>query len=859
MGINGLFTELGSGDRHSLVSIALKHHQVHKRRLRLAIDASIWSFQAQSGKGGSNPALRTLYYRLIRLHSLNITPLFVFDGPKRPDFKRNQKTNGHITPNLSRQTQRLLKLFAFPFHTAPGEAEAECANLQRAGIVDAVLSEDVDTIMFGCGITFRNWSCAGTKGKTPTHVSVYKLDDITEATGLTPAGMIMVALMSGGDYLTQGVLGCGIKTAIEAAKAGFGDDLCALEKDDVAGLKEWRERLKYELESNESGWFKRKHKSIRIPADFPDPKVLGYYTHPVITSLQGLERLAARLKWDGEVNVAGLRELVRDSFEWDYTWGARKYIRSLAAPLLAWKLCRASEEDSLDTLIEAFHGKREHVSTDGCKEIRISFTAANVVKLNWDLEEEDPSETPLEDDDEEEDLEGGVKKSKYDPFVSERVWVPEEILRMGVKEKLAEWEKPKEPKRRTQQVSTSTATKKSRRNASKPVEKEVQRGIMSLGKIGKSTVAATRKSPEIISPQEKAVGVGVVAATQDITHVSKPKPPTKQNTNTNPNQPNNPNHPNQPNARRKASTPTPPSGIFPTMPFPARPAETFLHSPPHGRRYSALGIFGAPIPHNPSQEEDIEKENEELQTPTQPETPTLLPTPAKPIQKSKPIEINLVSPSLIFSSSPVALRSASRGPFNLHVPKKPEASTFISRKAIVVVDLCDSDEEVEGAGAEMREERGRDGVGIGMEEMNAHRPLDFENPEQAVTLALSPNVTVRKKNARRKSWEKIGAVGFVLGDEKESGDKEELGLDFDKSVEKNLATKGKAKEKKREKKESIQLQLNYSPAIREGKTRKKIMLRESTGGWQFVGDDWNVGGRRVCGTEVEVVDMTEGD
>lgn len=38
---------------------------------------------------------------------------------------------------------------------APGEAEAELAFLNRAGYIDAVLSDDVDTFVFGATMVVR--------------------------------------------------------------------------------------------------------------------------------------------------------------------------------------------------------------------------------------------------------------------------------------------------------------------------------------------------------------------------------------------------------------------------------------------------------------------------------------------------------------------------------------------------------------------------------------------------------------------------------------------------------------------------------------------------------------------------------
>lgn len=38
---------------------------------------------------------------------------------------------------------------------APGEAEAELAYLNRMGIIDAVLSDDVDNFLFGATMVIR--------------------------------------------------------------------------------------------------------------------------------------------------------------------------------------------------------------------------------------------------------------------------------------------------------------------------------------------------------------------------------------------------------------------------------------------------------------------------------------------------------------------------------------------------------------------------------------------------------------------------------------------------------------------------------------------------------------------------------
>ncbi|KAF2116222.1 hypothetical protein BDV96DRAFT_519429 [Lophiotrema nucula] len=469
MGIHGIYKEIGPGERTALSKLAVEKFEQTGRPLRIAIDVSIWLFQIQASKGGTNPALRTFYYRLLRLISLSIHPVFVFDGPNKPPFKRNKRTGPNVASIPEFLAKQLLKQFGFPIHRAPGEAEAECALLQREGIVDAVLSEDVDTLMFGSGITIRNWSPEGKK-KTPTHVNLYDAVKTKAGAGLDRAGMILVALMSGGDYVPEGIPGCGPKTACEAARAGFGSDLCGIRKGDTAALQNWRDRLQHELKTNESKLFKRKHTTLRIPEDFPRSDILGYYTHPAISTQAGLDELRRSIKWDQELDFPGLRDFTADAFDWVKLEGAKHFIRCFAPSLLVRQLRLRSKEDrgfvSNDVvaiqedealLVKSIHGKRKHPETDNSTELRVSFTPIELVKINLDLEEPDddlPPSSQLGNQAAEEDLDESIAEelegnesapkkrapTKFDPTKPVRVWVMESYVKVGVPLKVQDWE-----------------------------------------------------------------------------------------------------------------------------------------------------------------------------------------------------------------------------------------------------------------------------------------------------------------------------------------------------------------------------------------------------------------------------------
>ncbi len=367
--------------------------------------------------------------------------------------------------------KRLIRLFGFDVHDAPGEAEAECALLQRHGIVDAVVSEDVDTLMFGCSRTLRNWSADGIKGcKTPTHVSMYDVVDLNQGeTGLDREGMVLVALMSGGDYIPEGVPGCGVKLACEAARGGFGTSLCRLKKSDSPALAAWRESLLHELRTNTNGFFRTRHKALAIPDNFPSLEVLRYYTHPVVSQSASIDQLRADFPSARPVDVSGLRDFVRETFDWAYRIGAVKFIRVLGPSLLIQKMLALgrqegeSVDDAEAALVNGITTRRSHFSTDATPELRVSYTPATIVGIDLAQEPEEAASSygrgglALNSDDEFDEplAEKSGPKKPFDPLQPDVVWIPESIVRLGVPLTVAGWEEKKRTKGRSRPAAKS--------------------------------------------------------------------------------------------------------------------------------------------------------------------------------------------------------------------------------------------------------------------------------------------------------------------------------------------------------------------------------------------------------------------
>lgn len=121
--------------------------------------------------------------------------------------------------------------------------------------------------------------------------------------GLTKAGLILVALLCGGDYDTIGLEGCGPLTAIGLAKCGFGERLVeifqAFDGDRlIDAITQWRTTLQEELANNSLGYLRTRERVLAqsIPNSFPDLDILSLYLVPV-TSCNSTSTQSGSFDW----------------------------------------------------------------------------------------------------------------------------------------------------------------------------------------------------------------------------------------------------------------------------------------------------------------------------------------------------------------------------------------------------------------------------------------------------------------------------------------------------------------------------------------------------------------------------------
>ncbi|KAI0687609.1 hypothetical protein BC835DRAFT_402214 [Cytidiella melzeri] len=477
MGVPGLWTALrDAGIPRSLTSIAVNdgfqaassHGDPalpHPRAFRIGIDASIWFVHAEYGKEGENPELRTIFFRLTKLLQVPFLPLFVFDGPLRPEMKRGKVID--MKPNwMIEGLKVMIEAFGFEWRTAPGEAEAELAYLNRIGVIDAVLTDDVDTLVFGATLVIRNQSknLSGNRVHDLTnadgrddknHTMTFSAEDIKRnpKVNLNQEGLILIALLSGGDY-SKGVEGCGPQVAASLAQCGFGESLVhsssrkasktrvtlgiAEQAELMRWLEGWREELCAELRTNSRGIMKKKTPSLaaRIQQSnwLPDMQVLMAYVNPVTSEERAIakaltklfqyqtreatpaseidcvvakakreiaEELRSKIVWREDPDIAAIARVCEDRFEWGVKDIIVKRFRSW---LWSGIVCRMLRRGALN-----WDENSGRSSTPVGSQRTI--TAHRLESLVMSHSRKGTSRRPLHDPDELSDDEGSIKKS----------------------------------------------------------------------------------------------------------------------------------------------------------------------------------------------------------------------------------------------------------------------------------------------------------------------------------------------------------------------------------------------------------------------------------------------------------------
>ncbi|XP_060762554.1 probable flap endonuclease 1 homolog isoform X4 [Neoarius graeffei] len=185
----------------------------------IALDTSIMMNQFRSALPNLTLSLLGAFYRTLTFLEHGIKPVFVFDGvppeQKKAVLEKRAQIAGWTTERpqtMSFKTQeylRLLQLLGVPCVQAPGDAEAFCAQLVRGGVVDAVASEDMDTLAFGGAVLLRQFSA-----KKDSEVMEFSLPKLLQILQLTQTEFVDLCILLGCDYCEK-ITGLGPSRALK--------------------------------------------------------------------------------------------------------------------------------------------------------------------------------------------------------------------------------------------------------------------------------------------------------------------------------------------------------------------------------------------------------------------------------------------------------------------------------------------------------------------------------------------------------------------------------------------------------------------------------------------------------------------
>jgi flap endonuclease-1 len=235
MGIKGLTQLLKQQSPNSIQTINL----YKLSGCRVAVDASLFMYKMLINMRSSDKSYLTssdgsivshivgIFYKTSNYLALNITPIYVFDGAP-PKHKReviqnrqekaahaklamtNTELTGEQKNNLEKQSIRLTKqhvddikhlldLMGVSYVQAHGEAEAYASEMCRQKFVDYVVTEDMDTLAFGCPKMIRTCLDPSIK-RGYDFISVIDLTKVLSDLNMSYEQFIEMCILCGCDY-----------------------------------------------------------------------------------------------------------------------------------------------------------------------------------------------------------------------------------------------------------------------------------------------------------------------------------------------------------------------------------------------------------------------------------------------------------------------------------------------------------------------------------------------------------------------------------------------------------------------------------------------------------------------------------
>lgn len=147
--------------------------------------------------------------RLKREKAREQAGLCVQKGDRKGAWKEYMKAAA-VTPEMAKSVMVELARMGVKYVVAPYEADPQMVYLEKMGVVDGILSEDLDLLVFGCRRLITKLNDYG----ECVEICTDNLNRVPRMAlhNFTPLQWRLVAILSGCDY-TKGIPGVGLKTA----------------------------------------------------------------------------------------------------------------------------------------------------------------------------------------------------------------------------------------------------------------------------------------------------------------------------------------------------------------------------------------------------------------------------------------------------------------------------------------------------------------------------------------------------------------------------------------------------------------------------------------------------------------------
>lgn len=232
MGIKGLTYLIKQKSPNGIQSV---HLNTFKGKT-VAIDTSIFLYKSLMNVRSNGDYLRNnnnkivshiigIFYKTVQYLSLGIKPIYIFDGkpPKekseciqernkkayeskekikdttdKKEIEKLEKSSIRITKNHIEDLKILFNLMGVSYIHPDGEAEAYAGELCRIGYVDAVITEDMDTLVYETPLMIR--SCIDKSIKNNDYISVFNLSQILKDFDMNIRQFTDLCILCGCDY-----------------------------------------------------------------------------------------------------------------------------------------------------------------------------------------------------------------------------------------------------------------------------------------------------------------------------------------------------------------------------------------------------------------------------------------------------------------------------------------------------------------------------------------------------------------------------------------------------------------------------------------------------------------------------------